>query len=71
MRADRDQEKRDRARELYEAGASVRDVADQLDLSVSRTYTLLTEAGAQMRPVGHPGKERDEETAAEEDTTAA
>ena len=70
MRPDHNQQKRDRARELYEAGASVRAVADELGLTVSRTHTLLTEAGTQMRPVGHPRKESDETTAEARETAA-
>lgn len=54
-----DQEKRDRAREFYEADdrRSVRDVAEHLGVSVSRAWTLLTESGATLRGQGRPRKE--------------
>lgn len=54
-----DTEKRVRARKLYEEGASVREVAEMLGLSVSRTYTLLDEAGTVTRSPGRPRKESD------------
>lgn len=64
-----DQEKRDRARELYEAGASVRAVAEELGLTVSRTHTLLTEAGTEMRTQGQQRKETEDEETPESETT--
>jgi len=77
-RADFDTEKRERARALYEEQTdpprSVRDVAELLGLSVSRTHTLLRESGAQMRRPGSPGKESDgnqEPPAAEANDAAA
>jgi transposase len=64
-RSDYDEDKRARAKALYDEGMSVRQVADELGLTVSRTHTLLTEAGTQMRPRG-PRKERDGESEPEE-----
>ena len=52
-----DETKRARARELYESGLTVRAVAAELELSVSRTHELLRQAGAAMRAPGAPRKE--------------
>ena len=60
------QDRRDSAKELYESGLTVREVADKLSLSVARTHALLVEAGAEMRPPGQPRKESDEIEEAEE-----
>lgn len=46
--------KRDRARELYEAGASEREVAEQMGLSRTRVRRLLAESGVKRRRRGRP-----------------
>lgn len=60
--ARRNQEKRERAKALYEEDVgdpprSVRDVAGLIGLSVSRTHDLLVQAGTKMRPPGAQKKE--------------
>lgn len=52
-----DADKRERAKELYESGSTVREVADAVGVSVSRAWTLLKEAGAEMRAAGRPRKD--------------
>lgn len=61
-----DAEKRVRAREFYEGDdtRTVRDVAEHLEISVSRAHTLLVESGAELRPQGRPPKEVDDATQA-------
>lgn len=61
MNSRRDDEKRARARALYEEDVgdpprSVRDVAGLIGLSPTRTYTLLVEAGTTLRPRGSKKK---------------
>lgn len=57
-----DEDKRTRARALYDEGSSVREVAEALGVSSTRAWTLLQEAGADMREQGRPRKDQDEQT---------
>ena len=43
---------RDEARRLYEAGATIRAVAEQIGRSFGGTYALLVEAGTEFRATG-------------------
>lgn len=71
-RHDYDHTKRERARALYEQGLSVRKVADELGVTVSRAHGLLVEAGTEMRPAGQPRKEKtDGEMESSEEETEA
>jgi hypothetical protein len=67
-----DAEKRERAKELYEGmdRPSVRAVAEKLDLSVSRTWTLLDEAGVDLNPQGRPSPEEVHDHELEEEPDA-
>ena len=47
-----DAEQRRRARRLYEGGASVQEIADELGISKGRAYVLVLESGAKLRPRG-------------------
>lgn len=54
----REQNARDAA-QLYAAGTSIRQIADQLGLSYGGTYNLLRYAGVKMRPRGGPRRKQD------------
>lgn len=51
-----DPRKRERARDLYEAGFSEVEVAEEMELSRTRVRMLLDEAGVKRRPPGRPKK---------------
>jgi orotate phosphoribosyltransferase-like protein len=57
-----DAAKRERARKLYEGGMTVREVADEIGVAVSRAHALLTEAGTSMRARGPRKEEQSDES---------